>query len=479
LAKSTTPEQRPATQRGLQLTLHTLISFALFIIFYTGFQGGRYYIANRVQELGLLSAMSLFFYGAIVTSLNLRTPDLRWNWWFFSTLFFIAYTFILPAYIFSVNADVAMMPSVMASREFLIIFLAPAIWFLYRLGFDIEKIERIFVISLVVLAFNYIFHYFRLDLRAAYFSSDHTLAALVTYDPWRGYRLKPSSMALFTLSILGPMLLFTSQRWSARLGWLLVVILLGYIWMLVQARSMAASLVLAVMSYPFFFAERRRLGLLFFALPVIVLGTATMIMVVADHMAAGGENEAVRLRSYSIAWESIKETPFFGFGQQSNFTKTEQEIFWYKFFSSDLGIIGITFKYGFVGASVYVFFTFFLLQRLVRTLWLYKAAYGRLNPVLYSLTIIFIVLLINMILNPALGYIQGLTTASFAIGLTSAWRHKLGNCAASATADSSTKTVPVGPAAQPDRPGETKTSTAQQQRVGKITNQTNQQSRKN
>jgi hypothetical protein len=409
----------------MRVSFNFLISVAIFLIFYTGFQGGRYYMANRVQELGLLLSIILFFYGAFVASMNVRDKDLRWNWWFFATMFFIAYTFILPAYVFSQNADVAMLPSVMASREFLIAFFGPAIYFLYRIGYDIRTVEKVFTAALVFLAFNYLFHYFRMDLSAAFNSPNHTVAALVTHDPWRGYRLKPSSFALFALSILAPFLMITSKSTVKKLAWFIIVLILAYIWFLVKARSMAASLIVCSLMYPFFFAKKNRLGLLFFALPIMFIGLFTIIMIVADRMAQGDPNDAVRLRSYTIAWESIKETPFLGFGQQSNYTKTEQDIFWYKFYSADIGIIGVAFKYGFIGVAVYIFFSVFLVMRLVQTIWLYKHAYGRINPVLFSILVVLLTQLLNIILNTSLVYIQGLITATFAIGITSVWRHKI------------------------------------------------------
>jgi len=409
----------------MRIRINLIISIALFIVFYTGFQGGRYYLANRVQEIGLLFSIILFFYSAFIANFNVRDKDLKWNWWFFSTLFFIAYTFILPAYVFSINQDVAVLPSIMASREFLIAFIGPAIYFLYRIGYDIETIEKVFIIALVALALNYLFHYFRMDLRAAFYSSDHTVSGLVTYDPWRGYRLKPSSIALFILSILTPLLIFQSKRITKKILWFVMFMILGYIWFLVQARSMAASLILTLLMYPFFFSKKSRLSLLFFALPFIVLGFVSLTTYLIDHMASNGPNDAVRLRSFSIAWDSIKQNPFLGFGQQSNFTKTEQEILWYKFYSADIGILGVTFKYGFIGMLTYVFFSFFLVQRLIRTLWLYKSAYGQINPLMFSIMILLLTFLINMILHTSMIFIQGLTIASFAIGLSSAWLHKI------------------------------------------------------
>lgn len=72
----------------MRITLKSAISIAIFIAIYTGFQGGRYFLDNGIQEIGLLCPMILFIYGAIMSALTIRTPDLRWSWWVFSTLFF-------------------------------------------------------------------------------------------------------------------------------------------------------------------------------------------------------------------------------------------------------------------------------------------------------------------------------------------------------------------------------------------------------
>jgi len=409
----------------MRVSAKALILFALFVVFYTGFQGGRYYISNRVQELGILMSMSLFFYSSIVAGLYVKDKDLRWNWWFFATLFFIGYTFILPAYVFSQNIGVAMLPSVFASREFLIIFFGPAIYFLYRLGFDIKLIEKVFVIALVFLAFNYLFFYFKMDLVSAYFSTNAAIAGLVTYDPWRGYRLKPSSIALFLLSILSIFMLIKSKGLK-KLGWLVVVCVVGYIWALVQARSMAASLILAALCYPLFFGKKGRLAMMFMAIPPLIMIIGFAVITIGEKMeTAAPDGDGVRLVSYRIAVNSIKERPFLGLGQQSGYTVTEQEIFWYKFYSSDLGLVGTTFKYGLIGGAAYIFFSIFLIQRVVRTIWLYKRAYGYINPVLFSVYAVLFAGFINIALNPALVYIPGLTLGAFAIGYTSALRHSI------------------------------------------------------
>ncbi len=410
----------------MRITLKTAISVGIFIALYTGFQGGRYFLANRVQELGILCAMTLFIYGAVMTAFTVRSPDFRWSWWVFSTLLFLAYAFYLPAQRFSANAGVAIVPSLFASREFLISMLCPSLYFLYRLGFEVERIEKIFLITLVSLVFSYIFHYFRMDLRAAYFSPDHSIAGLVTFDPWRGYRLKTPSFAFYLLTVLAPMFIFTRKGITEKVKWILMTAFIIYIWILVSQRSMAASLIAATIAYHFFFAKKVRLGLFFMILPAAIIGITVGVESAIDHLSKQDpETDGVRYKSGMIAWESFLTTPMLGFGQQSNSTLTEQQIFWYKFFSADLGLIGILFKYGAVGAMVYVAFSIYLIRRMVVTNWLFKQAYGKINPVIFSLLIVYVGFTLNILLTPAFTYIPGITAGSFGIALTSIWRHKL------------------------------------------------------
>lgn len=403
-----------------------LVGGAFFISFYTGFQGGRYFLANRIQEIGILCVLGLFLYGTILTAMKVPRHRLNWNWWVFSILIFLAYTFVLPAYLFAENANVAMAPSLFASREYLITLLCPSLYFLYKLGYTIDEIESVFVKALVALILSYIFHYFRMDLKAAYFSSDHTIAGLVTFDPWRGYRLKTPSFAFYLLTVLAPMFVYYSKTMAKKFAWFLMCILLIYIWILVAQRSMMATLILSAIAYNMMFAEKNRLGVFFFILPAAIWGIWVGVGEAFDHLSKlDPETDGVRFKSYMIAWESIKDHPLFGFGQQSNSTLTEQQIFWYKFFSADLGIIGITFKYGFVGAFVYIFFSIYMLQRMVTTIWIYKKVFGVINPILLALFVVYLAFTINIAFTPAFTYIPGLTAGAFGIALSSIWLDRI------------------------------------------------------
>ena len=410
----------------MRITIKTVISVAIFIAIFAGFQGGRYFMANRVQELGILMAMLLFIYGAVMTSLTVKSPNLYWSWWVLATIFFIAYTFVLPAQRFAVNANVAFLPSLFASREFLMAMLCPALYFLYRLGLEVERIEKILLVTMVVLIISYLFHYFRMDLVTAYFSSDHTISGLVTYDPWRGYRLKVPVMGLCLLSVLAPMLIFLSSGLLHKLKWAVMTALLIYVWLLVLQRTMGASLVVAILTYHAFFAHKVRLGLLFLVAPAAsVLVVAAIDAGITQLSQLDPETDGVRYKSGMMAWNSFLDYPFFGFGQQSFYTLTEQQLFWYKFYSADLGLLGILFKYGAVGASIYIAFSIFLIQRMIRVNWAIKQRYGKINPVIFALLITYLSFTLNIMLVPIFTYIPGITAAALGIALTSIWQHKL------------------------------------------------------
>lgn len=397
-----------------RISIRMLISAALLLILYAGFQGGKYFMNNRFQELGIALTFGLYFYGALFTAFVDR--DIRWGWWFWSAPFLAGYVMLSSSIIFALNAGVGVFPSLFAAREFLIVFLAPTLYFLFRLGVTIEQLEQVFVASLVVIVFNYLFHYFRIDLEAAYFSTGY-MSYLVTHDEWRGYRLKPPTFALLILSAYCPMRLVQPASTAQRLGLMVVFALVLYIWSLIMARSQMATLVLAMMLYPVFFSRPNRSNLLLLVLPMnIFLLLAMSGALIEGFMNAEGAE--VRARSYLAAFEVIGEKPLLGYGQSSGYSKTYQDIFGPKFFPSDLGLVGVTFKYGFIGLGLYLFFHFFVAYRLLRVNWEYRRRYRQHNPVIWSMFILMTALTINLVLNPGLAYMQGLTTASWAIALT-------------------------------------------------------------
>jgi len=406
----------------MRISHKTLIDIAFIVIFYAGYQGGKYWFNNRFQEIGIALTLAVFLYGAVRVAMTnqLASEGIRWAWRFWTAPLLIFYLMISAALSFTLKEGTAFAPSFFATREFLILFLAPAIFFIYKSGYAIARIEKIVAVSLIIIVFNYLFHYFRIDLPSAYFSSGYT-SYLVTYDDWRGYRLKPPLIALVIISLYTLLQILNYRKILRYIGWLIVLSAIAYIWFLIKARSQMATVLLALLLYPLFFSKPKRINFLILLGPLALFILLTLGGLILEKFTKA-EGANVRAHSYNIALTNIKKYPFFGYGQSSGYSKTYQEIFGKKFFPTDLGIIGITFKYGFIGALIYLYFNFLIFWRLLKINWYYRYLHGRHNPIIWSLLLLFIAISINLFLNPVLAMMQGLTTAALAMGLTACYQ---------------------------------------------------------
>ena len=217
-----------------------------------------------------------------------------------------------------------------------------------KAGYLLESLQRVILFCLFALMVNYLYHYNTMDLQAAFFSRDHTVSNLVTYDEWRGFRLKPSMVAV-TLSVLAGFMMVL-QRKSVG-SFLLGALLLGlaaYIWSIVLFRSALATMLLGLIIYQVFLTARNRVPLIFVATPLfLILAPIVTQMVLAHFTQADGGS--IRLHSYQVALEKITAYFFFGVGEDSAYGVSYAELFGAKFFPSDIGLVGVAFKYGVVG----------------------------------------------------------------------------------------------------------------------------------
>lgn len=179
-------------------------------------------------------------------------------------------------------------------------------------------------------------------------------------------------------------------------------------------------LIIGVFFYHFWFARKPRLGLLFLSLCVII---PAYILAVEQYFAVmKTADDGVRYKAYMIAINTFMDYPFFGFGQQSAATVTEQEIFWYKFYSSDLGLIGIAFKYGAIGVFLYVFLLITALVKAVKTNWLFLQYRGHANIFLVASIAKLSTDLFNTLLGVPYVYIEGLTHGAIIIALSAIYK---------------------------------------------------------
>jgi len=405
----------------IRVSARTLMKIGIFVVIYTGFGGTYYFMQNRLQELGFALLILLFLYTAVLSALNNHPNSINWSRWFFLTLFLITYMMTVPAFVFAGHFNVPALPSVLASREFLAILFAPVLYFSYRSGLTPSEIERVICFSFGAIILSYLFHYFRIDLEAAYRSPIAAINGMVTHDDWRGYRLKGPNVALVFCTLISPLLLYRATIRLERLFWMTVFCVTLWSWGVLQARSLMAAVFVSTFLYHAWFARPTRLPLFYLGAPILLTILAFIIYKFVTDLSS---IDPVRYRSFSQAVEFLSNNPILGFGKDSAATLKEQQLMNPWFYSSDIGIVGAAFRIGIFGAIALVVTLIATLTRTIRTNWLFFRHERTVNVIFLFFIIKTTGDLINIFLS-AVGYLKigGILSLGMAIGLTSIYRH--------------------------------------------------------
>ena len=405
-----------STAPTLRLSIEPVLYAAVFMAVFAGFQGGRYYLANRLQELGIACALLLFAVGVWRGLFRLNYQE--WRAWTLRPVTLIGGIMLVSGVVFTLNYEGKVINSIFSAREFLLAFCGPGIYLLCRTGLPLAKIERVLWLAFFALILNYLFFYFTLDLRQAFFSSDHTVSNLVTYDAWRGFRLKPPLFAIMVALLASVALLFQNRGALRKWGALLLIGLSAYIWSIVLFRSTLATMLLAVILYPVFFSHRNRLKLALLVTPLVILAVPMATSILVDNF-MNADGGGIRAKAYVKGIEFFYQHPILGAGEDSAYGDSYQDIVAPYFYPSDIGLVGIAFKYGVVGVLLYVFIHFKILLRLWKANLCCKSTDNRVNPILWGLLMFMTAQTFNLVLNPGLAYAQGITAGSMAFALAS------------------------------------------------------------
>jgi hypothetical protein len=422
VAAATLPGAVPAMPR---IDLRWVVALVLFLAIFAGFQGGRYYLANRLQELGIACALALYLMGAWRGLFLL--PYREWRTWVLGPVLLVGGIMGISALVFNLNYAGNVLYSFFSAREFLLAFMGPGIYLLCRCGLPLVLVRRVFWSALVALMLNYLFFYFTMDLQAAFFSSDHTISNLVTYDEWRGFRLKPPLFAMMVGMLAGLALLVQSRRLPVVLGAIAVVSLGAYIWSIVMFRATLATMLLSMLLYPVFLRDPRRVQRVLVLAPLgLLLAPAVLLMVQSHFLEADGGT--IRAKSFASALQHIPRHLLFGAGEDSAYGQSYQDIVAPYFYPSDLGLVGTCYKYGLVGISLYLVMHGKIWLNLWRANIVHRRLTQRLDPLLWALLMFMTAQTFNLMLNPGLAYAQGITLGSLALALarftlkTGGWR---------------------------------------------------------
>ena len=105
-------------------------------------------------------------------------------------------------------------------------------------------------------------------------------------------------------------------------------------------------------------------------------------------------------------------------------TEGKGHLFGKHFYSSDLGLVGVAFKFGILGALFYIFFVIYGLVRAVTTNWLIVKRTGAANIFLVASIIKLATDLLNSVLSYHYVQVHGVAHLSTVIAVTALYRIK-------------------------------------------------------
>jgi len=402
-----------------------IVTAGLVAFYFFAFQGGWYY--HRItQEAGLAAIVGLFLYCVVRSGLVGRSErDYRWETWALGAPLFILGFVGFYSLLFSAHTGANPVPSMLAMRYYGSLLIVPVLFLSYKLGVSIRMHERILLAALILLLLNYSFNYLRIDPEIAIRSNDHTVRAVVTFDEWRGYRLKPNYYSFYLLSFLGFLTALRSgNTWLRASGLVAAMACLGWLAVL-RPRAGILGMSAASFAYPLFLARPSRLGPLLAVAPVGLLGAGLLLVANADAIVDHFRSDwsfIARLQSYRIALSVIADHPLFGFGQASYYSLSYQDIFGHHFYPGDIGLVGVGFRNGLLGVLFYIGFHLFLIQYLLRASWSFRRRFGSSSPTLVALLLLVIGLLPIVVTQPAFAFDFGLPVAGIALGFAACCR---------------------------------------------------------
>ena len=410
---------------------------ALLLVSFLGALGFLdYYPALHVTELALLCMGVLFAWLVLSTRMDRTSILLSLLFLFGTTLFAVFY-----ALVFVARTDAPLLPSILAQRYYAFLLVAPVTYMLYKHGWKLTDLQRIFVLAVALATISRVL----VDLFPP--ASAGALSPFVetpreffvfTQDTAYGEisfllrRLDAS--ALFSVLYFGRALLRPKSLPSFVFCSLMTV--LSATLLFVNApRTLVAAVLLSLILYGAVLWQPGRTKMFVVLLPLLV----TLVGLYSAQLGGflpelfGGDlSYTTRVQSTKIAWQVVSQYPLVGFGQESAQSVTYQDLFGSKFYPSDVGLLGVAFQWGTVGLSLYLLLVAALVASLLRLLWAHTGKTGRIvsreQLFLWTLFILCLTFAITSPIQARYVKTEGLFIAAFSLGLCAAhWRGFLGS----------------------------------------------------
>lgn len=384
---------------------------------------GRYHLFLHTREITGLCAAVLFFW--LVSTTRIRKSGL---WPILVPVLIPGLVAALFAYVFYVRTGYSPLPSVFAQRDFVFFLIAPSIYLLHMRGWRLDDFRGVFVLAAAVTVAYYGASYFMLDAQSWLNSGDPYQESLVVYDESRGYRLKGPLFIMLFLALYCSARTLQASRATLKTGLYCASAALNVALLVMSLpRTLLFSAVVALIVYYAFLRRPARIGLLTILFPTLACLGVLLARPLADALSnTFGQDWSymARVETSNRAWDYFLEYPLFGFGQDSKQTVPFQDLFGHQFFPQDIGLLGVAFKFGLVGTSLYLLFAAWLLVGLLKIVQTFNAGgVPKQKSFVWALFVTCLTIVVAAPLQAAFIYGEGIPIAAVVWGFLLVQKH--------------------------------------------------------
>jgi hypothetical protein len=386
---------------------------------------GRYHLFLHAREITGLCAAVLFFW--LISTTRIRRSGI---WPLLVPVLVPGLVAALFAYVFYVRTGYSPLPSVLAQRDFVFFLIAPSIYLLHMRGWRLNDFRGVFVLAAAVTAAYYAASYVTVDPQSWINSGDPYQESLVVYDESRGYRLKGPLFIMLLLALYCGARTLQATRITLKTGLYFALAALNTTLLVVNLpRALMFSAVVALVLYGAFLRRPARIGLLTILFPTLACLGILLVRRLTDALSTTFDQDwsyMARVDTSKRAWDYFLEYPLFGFGQDSKQTVPFQELFGHQFFPQDVGLLGVAFKFGLVGTSLYLLLATWLFVGLLKMVWAFNSGGApQQKSFVWALFVTCLTIIVAAPLQAAFIYGEGIPIAAVAWGLLLAQKHGL------------------------------------------------------
>lgn len=373
-----------------------------------------------LDRLAQLCPLALFSWLVLSTRINFR-----WIRYVLLPVAGLALFVLLYSYVFTLRTDASLLPSIFAARSYSYLLLGPVILMLYLRGWRLIDFQRIFLAAALLAVVSLLVYDLAFAPRSLLLSGSFFSVHIGQLTD-EGSTIKATNTSLVFLVLYFGRRIF-QVRDVPRFALMLMVLALSAVMLAIPLpRGLLASTGGALILYAALLARPQRAKLSALLLPLYALIIALSFPLLRDpfvSMLRFDQNYWSRIAESQIALSSFSEYPLFGFGQDSVYSLTYQDIFGH-FYPSDIGMLGLAFQFGLVGVVLYFYLAGWLCVSLLGMVWDYT---GRADPkestFVWALFIVCLAFLVASPLQAKFIYGTGLPVGAFAWGLLLARRH--------------------------------------------------------